>query len=671
MIKQAQIQWSNGSPVSTEFDDVYFSQISGIDETRYVFLQHNALPQRWLENPKDTHTIAETGFGTGLNLLCAWQQWQEYSQPDQTLHFVSVEKYPLEKESLKQALLQWPELTEFSEALLSVYPPLVSGWHVINLPSLKSSTGRVVLHLYLGDIHDWLNQMTAKVDAWFLDGFAPSKNPDMWGPHLYHAMARLSDQHTTMATFTAAGDVRRGLKAAGFTTHKAKGFGKKREMLYGEFTASQGPIPPTWLNDKPWFSPNIKTPASKKHAIVIGAGIAGCASAYSLATRGWKVTLIDQHKCVANGASGNAQGVLYAKLASDMNIQSEFYLAGYLYSLQLLKHVMPDKKNWDNCGVLQLAFSEKEHKRQQQFCEKFDLNDVVVAVDKQQASELAGTQLDHSGLYFKDGAWVYPTAWCEALINHPNIEFLAEHKASKLMQDEKSHWHLTVESIDSNSQVTAKELTADSVIICSAHDANKLEQLSFLPTKPIAGQVTQNPTQDMKLNMVLCGDSYVTPAHNHTLNFGATYRLKSENCDITQADHEENLAKLNKNFPSVAQQLNQHEPAKGRVSVRCTTPDYVPIVGNVCDNLGFKQRFAQLNKSKHWRFFEAAPFLKGLYLNIGHGSRGLSSAPLCAELIAAQMNNEPWPITKSQTQMLSPNRFLVNQVIKGEAATDR
>ena len=671
MIKQAQIQWFDGSPVSTEFDDVYFSQASGIDETRYVFLQHNDLPQRWLENPKSTFTIAETGFGTGLNLLCAWQQWHEYSQPDQTLHFVSVEKYPLEKESLKQALLQWPELTEFSESLLSVYPPLVSGWHVINLPSLKTNTGRVVLHLYLGDIHDWLNQMTAKVDAWFLDGFAPSKNPDMWGPHLYHAMARLSDHHTTMATFTAAGDVRRGLKAAGFTTQKAKGFGKKREMLYGTYTASQGPVAPTWINEKPWFSPDVTNTPTDQHAMVIGAGIAGCATAYSLAKRGWKVTLIDQNKGVANGASGNAQGVLYAKLASDMNIQSEFYLAGYLYSLQLLKQMMPKKKNWDNCGVLQLAFSEKERKRQQQFCEKFDLKDVVIPVSEAQASELAGTKLEHSGLYFKDGAWVYPTAWCEALINHPNITFLSEHKANKLFQDEQSQWRLSVDDIHLNSQNTPIELCADSVIICCAHEARKFSQLSFLPTKPIAGQVTQVPAQNMKLDMVLCGDSYVTPAHNDALNFGATYRLKSENCDITEADHEANLDKLNKNFPSVAHQLNQNEPTKGRVSVRCTTPDYIPIVGSVCEEPEFKQCFAELNKSKHWRFFEAAPFLKGLYLNIGHGSRGLSSAPLCAELIAAQMNHEPWPITKTQSHMLSPNRFLVSQVIKGESPTNR
>jgi tRNA 5-methylaminomethyl-2-thiouridine biosynthesis bifunctional protein len=667
MIKQAHIQWSDGTPVSTQFDDVYFSSISGIDETRYVFLQHNQLIQRWIDDHPSVFTIAETGFGTGLNFLCACQQWLEHSQADQTLHFVSVEKFPLSREHLRQALQPWLELETLSQALLNAYPALVPGWHTIELPSLKQGAGNIVLHLFLGDINDWLEQITASVDAWFLDGFTPSRNPEMWGAHLFHSMARLSHSKTTMATFTAAGDVRRGLQAAGFKTQKAKGFGKKREMLYGYFDANQGPVAPVWLTEKPWFAHEYHAPSKNKQAIVIGAGISGCATAYSLATRGWQVALIDQHKTVAGGASGNAQGVLYAKLSSDMNMQSEFYLSGYLHSLQLLKRVMPDKKQWNNCGVLQLAFSEKEFKRQQQFCENFDLSDVLVPVNPDQASELAGTNIENSGLYFKDGAWVYPAAWCDALINHSNIQFLSEQTVCNITQNTDQRWHVSIESSDIKlQQRDSKSLTSDSVIICNAHDAKKLAPLSFLPTKPIAGQVSQLSCSNMQLNTVLCGDSYVTPTHNQQLNFGATYRLKSEDCAITQADHDDNVAKLNQNFPSVAQQVDVKNAPTGRVSVRCTTPDYVPIVGAVCDEKAFKHHFKDLNKSKHWRFYEAAPFLKGLYLNIGHGSRGLSSAPLCAEFIAAQMNNEPWPLTKTQANMLSPNRFLVNQAIKGQ-----
>jgi tRNA 5-methylaminomethyl-2-thiouridine biosynthesis bifunctional protein len=666
MIKPAKIQWSDGSPVSTQFDDVYFSKISGIDETRYVFLQHNELTQRWIDSPQSVFTIAETGFGTGLNLLCTWQQWLEHSETHQALHFVSVEKYPLDKHSLSTALQQWPELQYLSDALISSYPALVPGWHRITLPRLSASSGDVILHLYLGDIADWLGQMTAQVDAWFLDGFTPARNPDMWSAHLFQTMAKLSHYHTSFATFTAASLVRRGLQAAGFKTQKAKGFGKKREMLYGQFNASQGPIAPSWLTYKPWFIPPA-IHSENKQAIVVGAGIAGCSSAYSLAKRGWQVTLIDTHENVAAGASGNAQGVLYAKLASDMNIQSEFYLAGYLYSLELLKHVMPDKDNWDDCGVLQLAFNEKELKRQKQFCEKFNLSDVLTSVDEHQASELAGIELENGGLYFKNGAWVYPAAWCEALINQPNIQFLSQHKVTTINQDNFNQWQVDLMHLNTdplNNEHT-KQLTANVVIMCNAHEAKQLSPLTFLPTSPIAGQVSGLASEGIKLNTVLCGDSYVTPSHQGQLNFGATYRLKSTDCETTKDDHTFNLDKLTDNFPSVAIQVNSEGDINGRVSVRCSTPDYVPIAGAVCDEIQFKQQFSDLKKSKRWRFYEAAPFLKGLYLNLGHGSRGLSSAPLCAEFIAAQINDEPWPIIKTHAQMLSPNRFLVSQTIKG------
>lgn len=662
MIKPAQIQWSNGSPISTQFDDVYFSKASGIDETRYVFLKHNQLPQRWIDSPQPVFTIAETGFGTGLNFLCAWQTWLENSKSHQALHFVSVEKFPLDKQSLSLALEQWPELKHLSDALVSNYPALVPGWHRITLPRLSDQAGDVVLHLYLGDITDWLDQITAQIDAWFLDGFAPSKNPEMWNTHLFQSMAKLSHSQTSFATFTAAGLVRRGLLAAGFTIQKAKGFGRKREMIHGQYRKTQGPTPENWLNDSPWFVPP-NNHFQAKHAIVIGTGIAGCSSAYALAKRGWQVTLIDSHDTVASGASGNAQGVLYAKLASDMNIQSQFYLSGYLYSLELLKKLMPERDAWSDCGVLQLAFNDKELNRQQQFCEKFNLDDILIPVDKHQASELAGTPLDNGGLYFKNGAWVHPKAWCEALINHPNIQLFTEYHATNIQQLNTKQWQVEITQI-ANSQVTS--IIADALIVCSAHEAKNFPLLNFLPTSPISGQVSALTNDKIQLNTVLCGDSYVTPCYQGQLNFGATYRLKSTNCSITREDHNFNLNKLNDNFPSVGNQISSHEAIQGRASIRCSTPDYVPIAGAVCHSKVFKHRFSNLKKSKHWRFYEKAPFLEGLYLNLGHGSRGLSSAPLCSELIAAQINNEPWPVAKKHSQMLSPNRFLVSQTIKGD-----
>lgn len=678
MIKPAQIQWTDGTPVSTQFDDVYFSKASGLEEAHYVFLQHNHLPERWqsffsnefnhtVSQHHDHFSIAETGFGTGLNFLCAWKLWQQTAKSitslntkSKTLHFVSVEKFPLEKTSLEQALQQWPELNEYSQALLEVYPALVPGWHTINLPKTSDDDPNVILHLFFGDIHDWLPEIHGKIDAWFLDGFAPSKNPDMWNDNLFLQMARLTPAFGTVATFTASGIVKRGLIAAGFAIIKVKGFGKKRDMLTAEQLFTNGPQPPAYISQKPWFTHKPfanHIQQNNKQAVVIGAGIAGCTTAYSLAQRGWKVTLLDAQDSVAQGASGNAQGVLYAKLSSQMNLQSQFYLAGYLRSLDLLNEVLKDKSNWDDCGVLQLAFNEKEQDRQKSFCERFQLDDVVIPVDAKHASNLANCPIEQSGLYFKHGAWVYPSALCEALIRHENIEFLPNQRVTSLEVN-------TDKCIKWTVKTGSQAFTADTVIVCNASQAKHLSQLNFLPTKNIAGQVSQVPqSNDIKLDTVLCGESYVTPTHNNALNFGASYRLNSESTESQNADHEENLNKLSDNFPSVFNQLNAEQRTmgnlKGRTSVRCTSPDYTPIVGPVCVEDDFLKDFAALKKNRKWRFYQDGKFHDGLFVNVAHGSRGLSSAPLCAELIAAMIEGEPWPMPEHQALMLHPSRFLV------------
>ena len=287
---QAQLEWRNAQPYSSQYDDVYFSTDDGLAETEYVFLQRNQLEQRWQKLGNSIFTIAETGFGTGLNFLCAWQLWQKHASKAARLHFVSTEKYPLTQADLKQALALWPEFKVLSEALLAQYQNISNGFH-----RLVFDEGRVTLTLLIGDANQTLPQLKAQVDAWFLDGFAPSKNPEMWQPALFEQMARLSHTQTTFATFTSAGEVKRGLQSANFEVYKAPGFGKKREMLFGRFIGKRS---------------KIETFSVKK-AIVIGGGLAGTASAEALARRGWQVTLIERNAKLAQEGSGNPLGVLY------------------------------------------------------------------------------------------------------------------------------------------------------------------------------------------------------------------------------------------------------------------------------------------------------------------------------------------------------------------------
>jgi tRNA 5-methylaminomethyl-2-thiouridine biosynthesis bifunctional protein len=217
-----------GAPKSKEFDDVYFSADDGLAESEYVFLDGNRLPRKWQE--EERFVICETGFGTGLNFLAAWKRFEETTQAHQQLDFISFEKHPLDAEEIALHLQPWREIFGgYLRRLLDVYPPDFPGFHRVVLNE------RVTLTLVFDDVNLALPQLEGCVDAWFLDGFKPSTNPDMWSDVVFEQMARLSREGTRVSTFTAAGKVRRGLEAAGFAVEKVQGFGRKRDMIIGRF----------------------------------------------------------------------------------------------------------------------------------------------------------------------------------------------------------------------------------------------------------------------------------------------------------------------------------------------------------------------------------------------------------------------------------------------------
>lgn len=223
----------NGTPISEQFDDIYFSNADGLKECHYVFLAHNALPQRWQDWPEQkAFHIAETGFGTGLNFLATWSAWLSSGAMEKGLKlvFTTFEKYPLAKSDLITAHKVWPEIKPLADELTHHYPEEID-----TDTQLVLANGLIELNIVFGDVNDRIEKLTLNsgVNAWFLDGFAPSKNPDMWTQHLFNHMARLADDDCTVATFTAAGFVRRGLIEAGFEMKKDKGFGTKREMIFG------------------------------------------------------------------------------------------------------------------------------------------------------------------------------------------------------------------------------------------------------------------------------------------------------------------------------------------------------------------------------------------------------------------------------------------------------
>ena len=650
-IESADLVWMDGDqPFSSRFDDVYFSRESGLDETRHVFLTHNRLEQRWTALSAGEHfCIAETGFGTGLNFLAAWQLWQTCAPVDTFLHFVSTEKYPLSRTDLQRALAIWPELGPFSTELLSQYQDLTPGWQHFSFAG-----GRVTLTLLIGDLFDTLPQLDAAVDAWFLDGFAPARNPDMWQPALYQRMAELSRPGATVATFTSVGDVRRGLIAAGFAMQKVKGFGRKREMLCGQL--EQAPAS-RW--QAPWYArPNTTT---ERSAIVVGAGLAGCSTAHSLARRGWQVTVLERLPEIAGAASGNPQGILYCKLSPHNPPLSRFIQSSYQYSLRLLQRELePGEGRWQACGVLQLGSDEKELRRQQGLADQGYPHSFLYAVNAAEASALAGVKVERSGLFFPGGGWVSPPALCRRLLEHPNIQVRTTTTIAELRRDD-DQWQL----LDENGNQLA---TSGTVIICGAHETARFAQTRHLALKPIRGQITHLPADNdsSRLKTVLCADGYVSPARQGQHHLGASFRF--DRLDLVPSDEENqhNLELLLGLSPELHQHFSSTPPLGARVGLRCTAPDYLPLLGPVLKPDSFLQQYAVLGKDASQQPDEQAPWQPGLYVNTAHGSRGMISAPLSGELLAAWLNNEPLPLPRDLSEAVHPSRFLLRQLVRGK-----
>lgn len=650
----AELSWSDdGQPFSTHFGDVYFSRESGLDETRHVFLQHNELDQRWAALPPGaSFCIGETGFGTGLNFLCAWQRWEQLAPADARLHFISSEKYPLSSQDMHRALALWPELQPWAEQLLAQYSDLAPGWQQFSL-----AAGRVTLTLLVGDLLDTLPQLDAPIDAWFLDGFAPAKNPDMWQPALYQQMARLSRASATVATFTSVGDVRRGLQAAGFDMRKVKGYGRKREMLCGRL-----PSPPQATWTPPWYQ-RPDTPSGERSALVVGSGLAGCSTAFALARRGWQVTVIERHATAAAEASGNTQGILYCKLSPHQTPLSRFVQASYAYCLRLLHDLLPQGDgNWAACGVLQLSTDDKERQRQLALADQGYPHSFLHSVDVEQASALAGVAVQQAGLFFPRAGWVNPPSLCRALLQHPNIRLLTNSDALQLQRRDQ-HWH----ALDARDQAIA---SASVAVICSAADSQRFEQSSQLPLKAIRGQITELPAtaHSRQLRTVLCAEGYISPARHDRHHLGASFRFDRLDTEPSAEENLSNLALLDKLSPALAEALQPQQNPQAlaaRAALRCTSPDYLPLIGPLADAQAFNSDYAVLGKDASKQPQTPTRWYPGLYINAGHGSRGLVSCPLSGELIAAWIGGEPLPLPRDVACAVHPNRFLLRQLIRG------
>jgi tRNA 5-methylaminomethyl-2-thiouridine biosynthesis bifunctional protein len=538
--------------------------------------------------------------------------------------------------------------------LLAQYVAIHQGFQRLILDN-----GRVTLTLLIGDALEQLPQLDAQIDAWFLDGFAPAKNPDMWTAELFTELARLAAPGSTISTFTSTGWVRRLLNAAGFKMKRTPGIGHKWEILRGVFLG--------WPEDsaaavsaKPWFA--RPTPLDgERHALVIGAGLAGCATAASLAARGWQVSLLERHDALAQEASGNPQGVLYLKLSAHGTALSQLIVSGFGHTRRLLEQLQRGV-DWDDCGVLQLAFNTKEAERQAQLAAAFP-DDLLHLLDREKAEHRAGIALQSGGLFYPEGGWVHPPALCHWQAAHPHIRILTLRDVLELRR------------VDGRWQAwDGQSLLADApvVVLAGAAEIKRFPYSSELPLKRIRGQITrlhQTP-ESQSLSTVVCAEGYVAPARlgEHTL--GASFDFNNDDLTPTAAEHAGNLHMLEEISMDLVARLGadtlQPEALEGRAAFRCTSPDYLPIVGPLADSQAFADTYIALSKDARQTPDIPCPWLDGLYVNSGHGSRGLITAPLSGELLAAWLDNEPLPLPRAIAEACHPNRFALRRLIRGK-----
>jgi tRNA 5-methylaminomethyl-2-thiouridine biosynthesis bifunctional protein len=655
-LRPARIDWTQDGPFAQEFGDIYFSRDGACDETRHVFLNQNDLPRRFATVDADQgFTIIETGFGTGLNFLATLSLWRE-SGGHGWLHFVSVEGFPLAVPDLIKAHGYWPQFAEESGRLREAYPRLLPGFHRILF-----AEWRATLTLFLGDISDFITRMPASADAWFLDGFAPGRNPAMWPAELYTVMASHSRPGSTFATFTVAGKVRRGLATAGFTVEKAPGFGAKREMLRGAL-AAPSPLPSENRADAGCLPPSKATPwlqrprkrFAERRACVIGAGIAGASTANSLAMRGWSVTVLEQAR-PASGGSGNPAAVVYPRLRPGSDGIDHFPQQAWVHAVREFDRLRSSATPWHRCGILQLMTGNQATSARRTAGTTWP-DGLVEHVDAAAASEHAGIELRHEALWFADGGWLDPGAYCSHLLNAPGITTHCGARAIRL------------ETTATGWKVYGREeellFEGPVVIAANATAAIELEQLEQLPLQPVRGQVSLAPASAISktLSTVICHDGYITPALLDGWHcIGATFSPDDSDTAPRIRDQEENLRLLREALPDLAHSLESAETWQARASIRCQSPDYLPLVGPVADYRKFMQCYEGMRHGKIAAYPDL-PALPGLYVNLAHGSKGFGQAGLAAEILAAELNDEPYPVSPRVLDSLHPMRFWIRQL---------
>ncbi|UUX52280.1 bifunctional tRNA (5-methylaminomethyl-2-thiouridine)(34)-methyltransferase MnmD/FAD-dependent 5-carboxymethylaminomethyl-2-thiouridine(34) oxidoreductase MnmC [Nisaea acidiphila] len=636
------MSWEDGSvPFSERFGDVYFSAEDGLAEARHVFLAGSGLPEAWAG--RDNFTIGETGFGTGLNFCAVAKLWQKTRPPGALLHYVSIEGYPLVAAECGKALSCWGELDDIAAALIARYPAPVPGLHRIHFEDWG-----IVLTLAVGEAGDILPKLKASADAWFLDGFAPSRNPEMWREEVLTWIGRMTVPGGTLATFTSAGTVRRGLVSAGFDVSKVEGYGRKREMSVArkrEEPRAEGRRAPTLC------VPFLKRQRGDRIAIV-GGGIAGCALARALTRRGVRPELYEESGQLGAGASGNARALVMPRMDAGDSPAARFHAAAYRFAISQYA----ETEAWDPCGVLVML--DDDAARERAFKARghaWHPASLAPELDSKEASERAGIPLNQTGLFYEKAGLLETGCLLEEWGAGASV---VSSRVCDLRRASSG-----VQLVDANGIVLGE---ADTVVLTAGIGNRHFPGRAWLPLAPVRGQLSVVPASDagLPLRCALSWGGYLSPEREGMHLLGATHdpvnRLgKDWESAVVEEDHRRNHG----NLPSCLQPLlpPPSETWLGRARLRAVTPDRVPLFGAVPDAAELGSAFGKHYRRRGAEFSGADILVLG-----GLGSRGFVTAPLAAEMLAARMFEEPWPLEQEVGLVGEPVRFAERAYRRGE-----
>ncbi len=607
------LDWQpDGTPVARAHGDVYFAAGEGLNETRAVFLAGCGMPEAWAG--REAFTVAETGFGTGLNFLSLWQLWRAHRpHPNARLHFVSFEGFPLRREDAVRALSQWPELAVFNARLLDVWPDPVAGVRAFHF-----AEDNLTLTLHLGSIATTLPRAQFTADAWFLDGFSPAKNADMWTHDVFDAIAARSAPGARAATFTVAGAVRRGLTEAGFETTKHSGHGRKRERLEAQLASPRAASPDVY---------GLRSSGmSAARVAIIGAGVAGACLARALADAHVKVTVFEKADAPASGASGNPLALLMPGLDAGESVAGRVLIEAY----QSARRFFQGRPGVTELSVVQTPKDATEAQRFEKL-----LADPPLPLDDLEA--LSGGRFLH-----KRALALAPQTLIASLLDGLDVRCGAAPEID-----------LATRRVNADA--------FDAIIFANTIDATTLMPFAGLVAR--LGQVEFfHSAQDAPPGALAQGD-YALNVGRVRL-WGASFEPAGEGppqiSDAARARNDAALAVLSPWWLYEARAAS----ITSRAGLRATTPDRLPLIGALPNAARAREVFARVRHGEPAH--DDAPLIDGIYVATGFGARGFSFAPWAASLLTAQLIGAPAPAAEDVRAAVSPMRFILRALKRGQ-----